>query len=297
MAHPFLHREILLTTLVKVLEDSVEVPVPLDGSHIVLIDKQILEQEAELVGLLSREGEAELAAVLVSLLLLDGLEQQVQSLVLSVLVHAALDESEVSDVVRRNPIIHHSFVHQDCLFDHVGLDARLDHAGVHKDSWLHPLLLHLVENSQRFFDLSELLVDLCQNGVGDIACLDLQLLHVAVALQSHLQLVGLQASVQKRVVENFVGLDTLFQHLLVEGQSLLDIFAPTMTFNQCRKSDEVRFDSPADSIVAVERIGSTLASHILEYLGSLVNFVAPHAAVDDGVKRDDIGLDAHRAVW
>jgi hypothetical protein len=104
---------------------------------------------------------------------------------LLILIDTPLDESEVGYVVRRNSICDHPFVHLDCLIYHVSLDTSLDHAGVHKNSWFHSLGLHLVQNSQRLFDLPQFLIDLSQNGVSHIASLDLELSHILIAFKCH----------------------------------------------------------------------------------------------------------------
>ena len=112
-----------------------------------------------------------------------------------ILVNTPLDESKVSHVVRRNAICDHPLVHLNCLINHVGLNASLDHASVHKDSWLDSLGLHLIEDTQRLIDLPQLLIDLGQNGVSHIARLDLELFHIAVALEGHLKLISLEAAI------------------------------------------------------------------------------------------------------
>ena len=102
------------------------------------------------------------------------------------LVHAALDQSVVSDVVGYNGVGDHAIVHEDGLVDHVSLDASLDHASVDENTRLNSLSLHLVKDSERFFDLAQVLVYLGQNGVSHITWLDLELPHIGVALERHL---------------------------------------------------------------------------------------------------------------
>jgi len=108
-----------------------------------------------------------------------------------------LNHSIVGNVVRDDFLLLHSLVELDCEVDPLRVDAGLYHAGVDKDSRLDPFLFHLVKDSKRLLKLTNFLVDFSENGVRHVAGLNLQLLHVLVALKSHLGLVGLQAAVKK----------------------------------------------------------------------------------------------------
>ena len=79
--------------------------------------------------------------------MVDGLEQQIQSKVLLILINAPLDDGEIGHVIWRNTISDHPLVHEDSFFYQKCLDASLDHASIDKDSWLHSLSLHLFQDS------------------------------------------------------------------------------------------------------------------------------------------------------
>lgn len=76
----------------------------------------------------------------------------------------------------------------------------------------------------------------------------------------------------------------------MEDESLLDVLAATVTFDQGRECDEVWLDTSAYSIIAVKRICSTLVPHVLKDLGGLINFSTSHTAINYGVEGDDVWL-------
>jgi hypothetical protein len=76
----------------------------------------------------------------------------------------------------------------------------------------------------------------------------------------------------------------------MEDESLLNVLAAAVTFDQGRECDEIWLDTSAYSIIAVKRICSTLVPHILEDLGGLINFSASHAAINYRVEGDDVRL-------
>ena len=169
----FLTEVVLFASLVKEFQDEVQVLVSFQSCRVVLVEHQILDQVANLGALLRSEGKTELAIVLLGLLLADGLQEEIQGEVLLVLVDASLDQCVVGHIVWHYAVRYHPLVHLDGLIYHLGLNQGLNHASVNEHSGFHIFSLHLVQNSEGFFNLTGLLIDLCQNGVSDIARLDL----------------------------------------------------------------------------------------------------------------------------
>ena len=83
----------------------------------------------------------------------------------------------------------------------------------------------------------------------------------------------------------------------MKDQSLLNILAPTMTFDQGGEGDQVWFYSSAYPIIAIKWIGSALFAHVLENLGSLFDIATPHTAINNRVERYDVWFDFLLPLW
>lgn len=108
-------------------------------------------------------------------------QQEIDGCVLTILDKAALDDGVIGDVVWSNAFLEHQTVHFEGLVDSEGLETRLDHAGIDKNTCFYACSFHFFKDVQGLVDVSHLLVDFCKDGVGYITCFDFEFFHVFVA--------------------------------------------------------------------------------------------------------------------
>lgn len=112
------------------------------------------------------------------------------------LLKAALDQSVVGDVVWADAVMKHARVHLHCSCCVADLQTGLDHARVDKDARLDTFSSHVLQDAQRFVDVSHSLVYLCEDRKCDVRWLDLEFAHVAEALEGHVGFVRFEATIK-----------------------------------------------------------------------------------------------------
>mmetsp|Transcript_89334 Transcript_89334/g.276511 ORF Transcript_89334/g.276511 Transcript_89334/m.276511 type:complete len:581 (+) Transcript_89334:648-2390(+) len=116
--------------------------------------------------------------------------------------------------------------------------------------------------------------ELHQDGEGDAAGPDAALPHLGEQAQAQLQVAGLHAALQQRVVHDLVALELAGLELLGQPHRLVEFAIAAVALDQRAERDQVR--------------ANACRRHLLEHLGSPVQIVCSDTSVDEAIEDDNI---------